>query len=414
VIASLEFERRLERFINETLLGGAGEPPVRADTLLFEEGHLNSLRILDLIAFVEKTLDRKIPDRAVKLGNFRSIRVIARTFHPDTEDNGDAAEREPAPERIFERRTDPARFASPVDALCARGELTLPAPGRVGLSGAVLGLFQYFDAVALGWARELGAREHEYPNLIALATLERAGHLGSFPHQLTLVSHLEREPDLLRRVAAEPGSLRRDDLAAPRHALAPAVCYHCYPEWAGRTLDAGPVVLTARGRCARVETGHPAPLERQWDFAMREIIVLGSRDEVEAARRLLVRRASELMDALDLDGCIETAHDPFFTRASRGKRLLQQLGTLKYELRLRLDGGGRSLAVASFNHHQDHFGRCFEIRRPGGAPAHSGCVALGLERWVLGFLTQRGVNESAWPGEVRSWCEARRACDATA
>jgi len=75
-----DFERRLTDFVNHTLLKSARAPAVDAETLLFESGAIDSLRILDLIAFIEKTLGAKIPDKAVRLQNFRSIRVIARFF----------------------------------------------------------------------------------------------------------------------------------------------------------------------------------------------------------------------------------------------------------------------------------------------------------------------------------------------
>ena len=80
VVSPAELEAQLIRFINGTLLGGSGD--VGRDTRLFEEGHINSLRILDLIAAVEKAIGTKIPDRAVRLANFRTVATIVRAFHP--------------------------------------------------------------------------------------------------------------------------------------------------------------------------------------------------------------------------------------------------------------------------------------------------------------------------------------------
>jgi len=86
-LARDDFERRLTDFVNRTLLKPDSVPAVDAETLLFESGAIDSLRILDLLAFIEKTLGVKIPDRAVRLQNFRSIRVIARFFLAE-ESNG--------------------------------------------------------------------------------------------------------------------------------------------------------------------------------------------------------------------------------------------------------------------------------------------------------------------------------------
>ena len=311
-------------------------------------------------------------------------------------------------ECVAEHRTGRVAYTEAVDALRARGELAVLGAGQVGLSGTALALFHYFDSVARGWARDLGAVEHQYPSLIPLAALARAGHPESFPQHLTVATHLVGTLDTLRDAAARPEALRPEQLATPEYALAPAVCYHCYAELQGRTIARQPLVLSALGRCFRFESAHLRPLERLWDFAMREIVVLGGEEEVERLRRELVDRASALLRELELDGRVETATDPFFTRESAGRRLVQGLRSLKYELRLSLDAAGRTVAVASFNHHQDFFGQRFDIRQPSGAAAHTGCVAFGLERWVLAFVSQHGLDARAWPEPVQVYLGSGR------
>jgi len=383
-----EFERQLVHFINVTLLGG--NATVDRDTRLFEDGYMNSLRILDLIAVVEKTLGRRIPDRAVRLSNFGTIGTIVNAFHPD------AAAVTAAPpatsDRVFERRGDRARFASPIDAMRARGDLAITSAGQVALSGLALDVFDAVDHSVRGWARSLGALEHRYPSMIDVGVLERAGQLESFPQHVTLASHPVEDRRPLGITAA----------------LAPAVCYHAYPEWEGKTIGPEPSLLTAVGRCYRYEDGNHVPLERLWEFTMREIIVLGTRDQVEGVRQSLVSQVSDLVTALALDATIDVASDPFFAAGDEGRRLMQQAGALKHELQLAVDATGRSIAAASFNHHHDFFGTRFDIRLADGAPAHSGCIAFGLERWVLAILAQHGTNEREWPTATRDWLTRAR------
>ena len=50
------------------------------DTALFEEGRIDSIRILELIAWVERALGRTIPDRLIRMDNFATVRRIADTF----------------------------------------------------------------------------------------------------------------------------------------------------------------------------------------------------------------------------------------------------------------------------------------------------------------------------------------------
>ena len=404
-----EFERQLAHFINGTLLGGSGA--VERDTRLFEDGYMNSLRILDLIAAVEKLLGRRIPDRAVRLSNFRTIATIARAFHPHAASPPPAAPE--AADRLFERRGDRTRFTSPIDALQVNGELTITGAGQVALSGLALDVFDATDRTVRRWADALGAAEHRYPSIIERGVLERAGQVESFPQHLTVIGHSERRRGIA--IVPEERPLDRDDgdsspsLGMTPFALAPAVCYHAYPEFEGRTIGPDPVFLTACGRCYRYEGGNHVPLERLWEFTMREIIVLGTREQVEAVRQSLVRQVADFVTALELEGTIGTASDPFFATGDEGRRLMQQAGALKHELQLAVDAGGHSVAAASFNHHHDFFGTRFAIRLADGSSAHSGCVAFGLERWVLGVLAQLGPTEADWPAGARAWLrEARR------
>jgi acyl carrier protein len=71
----------LLKFVNEDLLAGSQEK-VAPDTALFDEGRIDSLKILRLIAFLEVRSGRKIPDELIVMDRFRTIEAIAKNF-PD-------------------------------------------------------------------------------------------------------------------------------------------------------------------------------------------------------------------------------------------------------------------------------------------------------------------------------------------
>lgn len=74
-----DLEARLLRYVNRHLLP-EGAAPVEPTTLLFAEGRINSLRLLNLLAFVERAIGREIRDDEIVMDRFGSVRAIAQSF----------------------------------------------------------------------------------------------------------------------------------------------------------------------------------------------------------------------------------------------------------------------------------------------------------------------------------------------
>ena len=283
--------------------------------------------------------------------------------------------------------------------LRARGELWEPAPGLVGLRGETLSRLNHIDALVADLCSGELAEEWRVPQALPLEVLARADYFASFPQWLTLASHLGGDDNALERVAtsADPACEAANAAAPASAALPPAVCYHVYAALAGCTIEARRVV-TAQGCCWRHEGDRFEPLARGWAFTMRELVCIGTEQECRAFRERGIAIARELAGALGLPGRIEQAEDPFFAPTARGRALLQRFRSLKHELRLAI-GDGETTAAASFNLHERFFGEAFDIRLPDGEPAHTACVAFGLERWLLASLIEHPVRVrgSAWP-----------------
>ncbi|MGH7505221.1 MAG: acyl carrier protein [Longimicrobiales bacterium] len=78
---SLEHARFMSELLAwvRTRLAPDGEA-IDADTSLFEDGRIDSIRILELIAWTERELGRTIPDRWIRMDYFATVRRIADTF----------------------------------------------------------------------------------------------------------------------------------------------------------------------------------------------------------------------------------------------------------------------------------------------------------------------------------------------
>lgn len=283
-----------------------------------------------------------------------------------------------------------------VDVLQKRGDLWEPAPGLVSLRGDTLALFRSIEALLAEIANDEAMPEWRVAPGLDFATLARARYFDSFPQWLTAAGHLSSDPDALESLARSPDPARAaaHSLEPAGCALSPALCYHAYARLAGSAIETQR--LTVQGTCWRHEGERLAPLERGWAFTMRELIVVGDQGEVHALCSRGTELARALARALDLDCDIVPASDPFFAPTARGRALLQRVKGLKHELRLDI-GAGRTVAAASFNDHEHFFGECFDIRTTDGALASSGCVAFGIERWVLAFLVAHGPSADAWP-----------------
>ena len=85
------FVARTVEWINRSLVPEG--VTVDADTPLFANGLIDSIRILRLIAWTELVLDLRIPDARIRMDHFRTVRTIANTFANSTsvQEDSDAA-----------------------------------------------------------------------------------------------------------------------------------------------------------------------------------------------------------------------------------------------------------------------------------------------------------------------------------
>jgi hypothetical protein len=213
-----------------------------------------------------------------------------------------------------------------------------------------------------------GAKERQFPTVIAEEILDRSEYFQSFPQFASAVNSPNKKG---------------------RYFLSPAVCYHCYELLMNSAL-AGDTVLTCEGRCFRAESASGSHL---WEFTMREIVFLGDDAFVRAQCDAWKQRIATWAVHLGLVVKLAPATDPFFVAETRGKKLLQQITGLKYELTA--PGlSGTDFPAASFNLHERFFTSRFEVTLTGGEPAYSGCVAFGIERWCMALMARYGVSEA--------------------
>ena len=295
----------------------------------------------------------------------------------------------------------------PMPELIALGEVNQEATGIYTLGPLLTRLIEYFENQFIALGESFGAAPYRFPTLIPADYLERVNYFHSFPHSLTFVTHLREDLDVIdefaQHAACDEHGLNTppDSFSQVQALLSPAVCYHLYFALADKPLPEGKVVATAVGNCFRYEAINLTSLERMWNFTMREVIFVGAKDFVLENREVARQHMAQFFEKIGLAYRVESANDPFFIGEFRKQAAFQSAFQLKFEIRALLPFKDSTLAVGSYNYHQDFFGRSLNISLPDGAPAHTGCVAFGLERIAFAFLAQYGLDPANWPAEVR-------------
>lgn len=316
------------------------------------------------------------------------------------------------PKVVWRSDSRPTFQSNMFDLLVEKGLAFEAGEGQVGFGEPLISLMDYFDRrvkqIAMGLPN---AQEYRYPTLLPTHVLDEFGYFASFPQFMMFVTRLHNDLDVYRTFVQEYESNQNITPALFSHCqnhdycLPPTMCYHTYHQYRGQQL-AKNMVVTAKGKSFRFESKYYRGLERLWDFTIREIVFMGTRDFVLECRQAFMQQAFALMNELDLHGYCEVANDPFFVASNTaGKIFSQRALELKYELRLLVaeeEPTDRSIAVASFNFHEKFFGETFEISQENQNPVLTGCVGFGLERLVYAFLCQHGLDESNWPQIVKS------------
>ena len=250
--------------------------------------------------------------------------------------------------------------------------------------------------------REPDTEVMRFPPVMSRSQLEKSGYLKSFPNLLGCVCGLHgTEREINSAVSRfEAGGDWTTSLSPADLVLSPAACYPVYPIAAARgPLPQGGLRFDVAADCFRREPSRH--LDRLQSFRMREYVCIGSPDDVSDFRERWMVRAQAIARDLGLTFKVDYASDPFFGRVGQMKAVSQKQQSLKFELLIPLRSEEQPTACMSFNYHSDHFGTTWDIKDANGEPAHTGCVAFGMDRLAVAMFHTHGTDVAKWLAVVR-------------
>ena len=274
-------------------------------------------------------------------------------------------------------------------------------PGQYALVGPAARLRMDIDTRLRAIAATVGAEPWHLPSIEQTSDLIPAtGYLASHAQYVTFGFRLPVHFAQLQRfsVAAKERKLERpdtNDLEPTGFILEPFVCHNVYRALRGTPVHVGRTI-TALGTCYRHEGIRFEPLLRQWEFSMRDVVLVGSPAYVAEQRARLIELTQRLAIDLDLDARLEIATDPFFVSEAASKRTYQAMNSTKLEFKLALDATS-STAAGSFNLHGRQFTEPMQITSGQGEVLETACIGWGLERWMAAVISRHGSDAANWP-----------------
>lgn len=207
------------------------------------------------------------------------------------------------------------------------------------------------------------------PAIINKNVLEKIGYFDSFPHQIIGIKPLIEQN-------------KYDNML-----LTPSACLHFYPMFGEQQIDNG--IFTTRARVYRNEDKETDGQTRLIDFTVREIVVVGTADDVMSKLNIIGSLIVEYGNSIGLNIKLEAASDPFYpNRENTIKKKLQLVNKQKMEMIINVNG--EKLSIGSINYHGFHFSKTFQFDRNNTIV--TGCIGVGLERWISS-LTNNKIQE---------------------
>lgn len=278
--------------------------------------------------------------------------------------------------------------------------------GQVSIKYPLSELFEFFDTILKRIAIDyFKAEQYIFPTLIKTSVLEKAGYFDSFPNLWTFVGRLHNDYDNYIGFKTDNDRLKPSNIAKRTHitnySLPPTMCYYIYDMLSGNVID--DTAITTRGKSFRYENRYCKNMSRLWDFTIREIVFLGTREYVDSSLLKFRECFIVLLDKIGLSGKCVFANDPFYMTDNAAKRInVQIMKHSKIEIRLDTDNNA-SVAIASFNRHNQFISSHFKLySNLMKENIYSGCIGFGLERLLFAFLCQYGIYDNNWPPIIKN------------
>lgn len=259
---------------------------------------------------------------------------------------------------------------------------------------------------------KLGFQECLFPKLIPIEVMEKMKYLEGLPEGMYYVSAPKRDPESFNKFKNDlivnkevPIDLLKKGLKDPGYVNAAAQCEPFYQFFSHEVIDEKEMPIKfydKSGWTYRWEGGGSKGFDRVNEFQRIETVWMSNPSEVSEIRDATLELSHKLANKLELQWYTEIGDDPFYLEGRKhDDRGIEFPDIPKYEMRLKIPGEEKGVAVVSANVHGTHFVEGFSIKESHQHRIWTGCTGFGITRWVFGFLSQKGFDKENWPELIK-------------
>ena len=272
------------------------------------------------------------------------------------------------------------------------------------------------DIVSEELLKPLGFHEVIIPKAVTWDVWMRSGHAKSIYPEIYYIcppktrnkEDWEHIIDFYKITGEVPVDAIKENIKAPIGGVCYAQCPPLWPYFQGRTLsnESLPIkVFDHSGPSMRYESGGIHGIERVDEFHRMEIVWMDYHEGVTKIRDQIVECYKKIFNnILDLEWRMSWV-TPWFmaqeglTGLAEGGEKVRDVGTIDFESFLPYSKNW--LEFQNVSNNGEKYPNGFSVKSQSNEPLYSGCSGVGLERWLVTFIAQHGMNEDDWPKEFR-------------
>jgi seryl-tRNA synthetase len=239
------------------------------------------------------------------------------------------------------------------------------------------------------------------------------------------IEQWERFIDLVKIMRTVPEKELRENVKTPKAGVCYAQCPNIYWSLSGKTISEKSLPLLLFDRSVpsdRYESGGRHGIERVDEFHRIEAVYIGTKEQLVDIKQKLIERYIQVFSSLlDLEWRMAQV-TPFYlqqagivrdeeeekqagiVRDEEEEKQAEEKGTIDFEAWLPYRGSRDEewLEIQNISLVGDKYTKAFTIKSQK-SDVWSGCSGIGLERWMVAFLAQKGIEPSNWPSGIRKY-----------